>query len=346
MVQTPEKPQEDDGGSQFDLGALTKFGAASAALAYATGTFAINTYLHQLGITDFSLAKPKLILTGILVLLTFLLLALLPVFVMWRRTGSSGLEGRTLPPSKKIAFWLLFPLLVLIAASAALCFGKPGLGQITVWGVWELTDQHTWLTETLASLTIAAEVYLPVWVAVVSAFAALRLFDRAKPEAGTSRVPPEKVYFPFVTALALVSIIGYIYVFSLTFYPAIPSAFGGGKPYFESFVITEERRCQLQQLGIPFPDEQLHPNVTSFLPVLHESDSLVAVWLERLKIPSESESKGADDSHSRRQVVVQLDKSQISATVADPRETDRPKLAPPQVACKPSSSSVAVPKNP
>jgi hypothetical protein len=75
MMQTHDSPQANDNGNQLDLGALTKFGAVSAALAYATGMLVINTYLHKLGIADFSFARPKLILTGVLVLCSFLLLA-------------------------------------------------------------------------------------------------------------------------------------------------------------------------------------------------------------------------------------------------------------------------------
>jgi hypothetical protein len=144
-------------------------------------------------------------------------------------------------------------LLALIAASASLCFGKTtGLGQITVWGVWELIKRRNVLTESLASLVIAAEVYVPICVAAVSAFVAARLFNRAKPETKTSQMVSERVYFLVAIALAVISVIGYLYIFSLTFYAAIPQAFGGVKPYFESFVIAEEGRCQLQQLGISF----------------------------------------------------------------------------------------------
>jgi hypothetical protein len=205
------------------------------------------------------------------------------------------------------------------------------VGQIMVWWVWTLMKERNGFTKGLAALVIAAEVYLPVWFAVPSGFAAMRLLDRAKPEASTSKTSPATVYFPFVTALAVVSVIGYIYVFSLTFYPAIPPAIGGGKPYFESLVIAEEGRCLLQQLGMPFHDEQ--PNLTMFLPVLHESDTLVAVWLE-------TETKNqTDDPEHWHSVVVQLDKTQISAAVADPRETKPQQLLLPPVPCKPSSSS-------
>jgi hypothetical protein len=336
MTQIQDLPQANDGGNQLDLGALTKFGAVSAALAYATGMLAINTYLHKLGIADFSFAKPKLILTGVLVLITFVLLALLPIFVAWRMAGRRGPRGQTLPPSRKILFLLLFPLIALIAASASLCFGTTtGLGQITVWGVWELLKQRNVFTESLASLVIAAEVYVPICVAAVSAFTAARLFNQAKPETSTSQTVPEWVYFPVAIVLAVISVIGYMYIFSLTFYAAIPQAFGGGKPYFESFVITDDGRCQLQQLGIPFVDEQ--PNVTKPLPVLHESDTLVAVWLDKKVIPSKDKHQGTEDLGSWNSIVVQLDKKQITATMADPLAKTVPILASPPVPCKTSS---------
>jgi|HubBroStandDraft_6_1064221.scaffolds.fasta_scaffold217798_2 hypothetical protein len=322
-------PDANNGGTQFDLGGLSKVGAASAALAYATGTLTINIYLHQLGITDFSFAKPKLILTGILVLIMFVLLALLPAFVAWRMAGPHGLEGRTLPFSIGIVFWLLFPAVGLITASAYLCLQDPtGVGQIAVWEVWKLLKERNWLNKGWTTLLIAAEVYVPVWAAVISAFFAVRLFGSAKAGAGGSRIPPEKVYFPLVTALAVVSVIGYIYAFSLIFYPAIPQAFGGGQPYIESFVIGEEGRCQLQQLGIRFHEKR--PNLTQSFPVLHESDALVAVWLDKQK---------EDDHQNWHSVVVQLPKTQISATMADPREGNMPKLTLPLVPCVPSSSS-------
>lgn len=102
------------------------------------------------------------------------------------------------------------------------------------------------------------------------------------------------------------SLITYIYLFSLTFYAAIPQAFGGGKPYFENFVVADKGKCQLQQLGIPFLREQ--PNVTEPLPVLHESDILVAVWLGK-----------QDDCTGRwNAVVVQLDKTLIVASMVAP----------------------------
>lgn len=321
-------PLSDDNRSQFDLGTLSGFGAASAALAYATGTLTINIYLHQLGITDFSLAKPKLIVTGVLVLLTFLLLAPLPVYIAWRIAGPRSLEERTLPASKRIVFWLLLPLFLLIAACASLFFKKePGLGQTAVWKMWELIAPPNCFTKFLASLVIAIEIYFPICVAGVCAFVASRLFDRAS-RTGRSQMHPERVvYFVFLTAFAVASIIGYIYVFSITFYPAVSPEFGGGKPYFEKFVIAEEGRYQLQQFGIPFHDDQ--PNVTKFLPVVHESDVLVAVWLK----PDDETA----DSESWRSVVVQLDKTQITAAAVNQREKPMQQLLVPSAPCIPSS---------
>jgi hypothetical protein len=146
----------------------------------------------------------------------------------------------------------------------------------------------------------------------------------------------ERVYFLVAIALAVISVIGYLYIFSFTFYAAIPQAFGGGKPYFESFVIAEGGRCQLQQLGIPFVDEQ--PNVTKALPVLHESDTMVAVWLDKKAISSKNGNQQTDDLGSWNSIVVQLDKKQISAAMADPLAKAVPILASPPVPCKKSSA--------
>jgi hypothetical protein len=332
--------------SNLDIGELTKIGAVSAALAYAMGMLTINTYLHKLGIADFSFARPKLILTGVLASLSFFLLALLPVFVAWR-LADDGRPKR--PHSLKILFLLFLPLLALFGASLYLCFGTIGLGQITVWGIWELINQITvWVgwdlkkqrnlfTEILASVVVTAEVYFPICVAAGSAFVASKLFQRQRAQ-DDSRLNPERIYLLLSVALAVISVLGYMIIFSLTFYAAIPQAFGGGKPYFESFVIAEDGRCELQQLGMPFADGQ--PNVTKPLPVLHESDNTVAVWLETTAPQEGSDTRARKGS--RQAIVVQLDKRQISASMAYPHGKNTPNLTSPPAPCTLSSTSGAV----
>ncbi len=183
-----------------DIGELTKIGAVSAALAYGTGMLTINTYLHKIGISDFSLAKPKLILTGVLVILSFSLLAFPAIFVAWRLAE----DGWPKPPhSRKIFFWLFVPFLVVFGASLYLCFGTTGLGQITVWGIWELirqitgrvfphmSKQRNFFTETLASLAVTIQVYVPVCLAAVAAFLAARLFRRPETQHGSLLNPKQ-----------------------------------------------------------------------------------------------------------------------------------------------------------
>jgi hypothetical protein len=334
MVQNGNMPQAEGGLGglgQLDLGALTKYVAVSGGLAYATGMLAVNIYLHQLGITDFSLAKPKLILTGVVVLLTFLLLALFPISVARPISGRRAEGGRATRPPKRMLFLMLFPLVGLIAASASLCFkNPPGLGQIVVWKVWEVvnTKHQTAFNCSLTTLVITAAIYLPICLAAVSASTAAGLFNRAKSGTTLSRIVPERVYFSVALALAVISVIGYIYIFSLTFYPAIPPAFGGGKPYVESFVIAAEERCQWQPLGIPFVHE--NSNATAPLPVLHESDVMVAVWL-------------TDKPESWKPMVVELDKNQISAALmVDPLAEKMPILPSLPAWCTTSSSHRAV----
>jgi hypothetical protein len=313
----------------LDFAALTKYGAISAALAYATGMLTINTYLHKLGITDFSFAKPKLILTGVLVLLTFLLLALLPIVVALRMAEN---VRPVRPHSRKILFLLLLPLVALFGASAALCFGRTvGLGQIMVWGIWDLLKERNPLTESLASLVIAAEVYIPICVAAVSAFLAARLLQRARAKEGKQQAIPERVYYPIALSVAIVAVVGYICIFALTFYAAVPQAFGGGKPYFESFAVSDDGRCSLLQLGIPFAEKQ--PAVTKPLPVLHESDNLVAVWLEKKVTNTAETGERANREVSWNAIVVQVDKKLINAIMAEPKTAGTPRLTSPPASC-------------
>lgn len=71
MAVTRKMPRADEIWENSDLSGLTKLVTVAAASAYASGVIAINTYLHGLGIVDFSFAKPKLLLTGITVLFTY-----------------------------------------------------------------------------------------------------------------------------------------------------------------------------------------------------------------------------------------------------------------------------------
>ena len=108
----------------------------------------------------------------------------------------------------------------------------------------------------------------------------------------------------------VISILGYICAFTYTFYSVIPQEFGGGEPYFQSFGVPADNVIQLQQLGILF--ETGNTTITQPLPVLHETDTLVAVWVNDVPgaCPSSWDFKA-----------VELDKKLISATKVE----DRPK---------------------
>jgi hypothetical protein len=301
MAQASNLPQAEKNGSPLDLEALSKYVAVSGAFAYAIGTLTVNIYLHELGITDFSLAKPKLILTGLVVLLTFLLLSLFPVFIVWRISVGAVKQDPSAPPTATIVLLLHLPLVGLIAASVYLCLQKPpGSGEEIVWRLREsMQANHGYVSiASVTALLISALIYVPICLAAVSASMAARLLDRAKSASPASRAVQERVYFPAALALAVISFFLYIYIFSITFYPAISPAFGGGKPYYEILVVAEAQRCQWQKLGIPFIDQ--YSNATAPLQVLHESNAVIAIWLVL-------------DRESQKPIVVQLDKSQISA---------------------------------
>jgi len=299
----PEKiPAVGEIWSHFDLGEATKVITILAAFAYATGAIAINTYLHGLGIVDFSFAKPKLLLTGIVVLFTYLLLASPAFFIAWSIAIRHEETPRRLSSVSHIAILFVVSLMLLLSASVFSCFQThPSMGQSTVWEVWRFIDPGSSIfKKVLASLIVTLVVYLPILASALSAYVAARLFDQERAERLAPHINLRRFYLVMAAAVFVVATIGYIFVFTSTFYSVIPQEFGGGKPYFQSFAVGQEDLCQLQQLGVPFVSGQ--PNVTQPLPVLHETDTLVAVWLN-------DTSKGSWDF-----VATVLDRKVITAT--------------------------------
>jgi hypothetical protein len=299
--------------SHFDLGEATKVISIVAAFAYATGVIAINTYLHELGIVDFAFAKPKLLLTGIMVLFTYLLLAFPAFFLAWSLATWHGQKARRLSSLRHILILLVGSLIFLVGASVFSCFQEhPALGQSTVWDVWRWAKpEHSDLKKLLASLLVTLWVYAPIFIAAVSFYFVARLLDREGFGERAPQMSLRRFFLAIAGAVFVVAAIGYIVVFTNTFYSVIPQEFGGGQPYFQSYAVPEEDVCQLQQLGIPFISDR--SNITQPLPVLHETDTMVAVWLR-------DTSKGGWSF-----VVTELDRNLITATkvVAD---TDSPSL--------------------
>jgi hypothetical protein len=316
MTEPAKIPAVGEIWSHFDLGEATKVVTILAAFAYATGAIAINTYLHSLGIVDFSFAKPKLLLTGIVVLFTYLLLASPAFFVAWSMATRHEQTVRRLSSLGHIAILFVGSLMLLLIASVFSCFQThPSMGQSTVWQVWRITNPGGSVSKRLlASLLVTLAVYLPVLIAAMSVYVAARLFDRETAGRPAPQISLRRFSLVMAVAVFVVATIGYICVFTNTFYSVIPQEFGGGQPYFENVVVGKDDLCQLQQLGIPFVSGQ--SDVTLPLPVLHETDTLVAVWLNDM-------SKG-----SWNFVVAVLDKKVITATkiVAKPDSPFPPRL--------------------
>jgi len=319
-------------GIPLSLDGITRLLAALGGIAYATGVVAINTYLHELGIADFSFAKPKLLLTGILVLFTLLVLASPIFFLAWWIVSFRGPADRELPSLRWIVFLNAVSLILLVWASATLCFRRdPGLGQITVRETWEHISTDHALAEWLATLDVAWKVYAPLFFGSFFVGAATWLFDQTKALKKSSESSLEIFYFSVSVAAVSIAVIAYVYIFIRTFYPAIPQEYGGGAPYFQSFAITDGERCHFQEIGIPFDDQM--PGVTQPLPVLHETDAMIAVWLRDQ--PAEGTRPAAKDPRNWKFKVVQIDKAQITAMRAypQPKPAGFPKLSTGVPAC-------------
>jgi hypothetical protein len=87
-------------------------------------------------------------------------------------------------------------------------------------------------------------------------------------------------------------------------------------------VIAGGARCSLWRLGIDFQEDL--QNVTMPLPVLHASDTLVALWIRNARTKC-------------RVVVVQLDKQLINGTMMEPWPAGTPA---PDASCSETSSTV------
>lgn len=356
MALTGDAPPAADKPKQFDLGSLTGLVAVLAGLAYGTGVVASNTYLHGLGITDFSFAKPKLLLTGTLVLSTFLLLACGPIFFAWSRCAAK--EGKDATGSRELLFVGLGALVVLVIAASLLCFQtKTQLGEMRVWWIWEHVTKGVGLQKGWAIPAIVLGLFTPVCLAPFFAFKAKKYWAQMLPKKGGACIPLECFHFAGAIALALMSIVTYIMIFTFVFYPSIPVEFGGGKPYFVSFAIADAQVCQLQRIGIPF--DTARPDVTKPLPVLHETDTLVAVWVQGKRGPQEAakdaavaaattadtapqdprkDSSGVGESQF---IVVQLDMTAITASRAYPHWRTVPELNREYAGCQAGASAVS-----
>lgn len=350
-TEIPPQPngQSTEQGSHFDIATLTKVGAVAAALAYATGILTVNIYLHRFGITDFSFAKPKLVLTGILVLVTLSLLCAGPTYVALEMANPEQISQisaklKKLPLSVKRVLLSVIPPLVLLRIADVVYFSEPpGLGQLLLWkypGLW-----------------IPLVIYALVFLVSGSAYVSSQLLRKAT---GTQRshVVEMAIYLLGAVVLPLVFVLFYIYIFALTLYPALPSAYGGGKPNFEMLVVAESGRCEMRQLGIPF--DPMQPNVTVPLPVLHESESIIAAVLERpanerppdgqlqangkdasaasprpeCKTAASPTTPASGNDHDRWlacHAVVQIDKTLIHATRIDLDQDENQDNKPPQL---------------
>jgi hypothetical protein len=344
--------------SALDIAGIAKYSAVLAAFTYSMGALAINTYLHQLGITDFAFAKPKLLLTGILVVSSFALLAAPLFFLIWKCVGRSVPGWNELPSFKELLSLVLACGALLAICCGYFCFTRPAMGQISVWWIHEQIERSDLFTHCLETAIIFAENYLPVLMAAFCAFQAARSLFVRKQKGLRRRISFENFHLAMAILFAVIFTLVYIYSFALTFYPVVPQAFGGGQPYFESFAIAPGQQCPLEQIGVPF--DPLRQNVTMPLPVMHESDALVAVWLNAVSAeesaagssaarPAETgtagthaETMNAGEENAPQQglkrFVVQIEKTQINATMEYSSDTAWPKISEPPKPCKTAAS--------
>lgn len=216
--------------SLFDSADLAKMATVVAALAYGTGVVAINSYLHKLGVADFSFAKPKLLLTGTLELSTFGLLAAAPLFHAWssatqrKKQGDAAGSADMKWPRGIVALGSL-ALFLLILASGWMCFRlSTPLGEIRNWWIWEWFRPETAAAKVGTSMMLVAALILPVVAAAMAVFWGHRFLMQLSRGDGSKYVA--RFYVGVCSGFAMLSVFIYVLLFTFIFYPSILRSMG------------------------------------------------------------------------------------------------------------------------
>jgi hypothetical protein len=239
---------------------LLKGLAAFGVLAYVFGLLTVNTYLFRLGVTDFSLLKPRFIYTGALVGLCLTLGALLPAFgLLYVTTLSSPASfhaqlkstlGEVAAWPISLAAYSLLPLLFIagpVLLYERLLSPSPSAFSDAI-GLYEFAFSVAFMTALVSAM----------WTSSKSRRAnRLQIIDR-----GPSKTWSEQHLFSstwrdlrkwssnsgaadisslaVIQAIGLVALAVFVWNFAIKVYPKIPDQFGGGRPKQVQLALSDD----------------------------------------------------------------------------------------------------------
>jgi hypothetical protein len=210
---------------------MTKAVAFVAIISYAVGLVIVNTYLQQLGVSDFELLRPRFVTTGLLFLFMLAVGAGCPALIVGLWARPEGQKRARVRRGIVLVGFLGAPLALFYALTqnegdSVAFYGMTAFIGVSTLRPW--ITRRAWWTRILVLMrgpnhptdVINSAVGLVLFV--VSGTLALLFFSRAT-------------------------------------YPDIPEQWGGGKPYYARLIVTDDAAAELPQLFVKVKGNATEP---------------------------------------------------------------------------------------
>jgi hypothetical protein len=249
---TPRKP--------LDLESWSKMMALLGILSYVVGLLGVNMYLYQLGVSDFSLWKPRFILTGFLALLLSVLGFVCPFLGAWYMFfgNEARVKTRQVLTNNRIKIFLLRAFCSINFWSREF-WKRWWIGLIFFLAPLIVFSFFAWTGGSNTPWTIGLSMYASS-LSVGILGAAIVYGGRIENRKVTPKLEP--LYRAGRTGLSCVFatlfFILFLALFAQYVFPVLPEQFGGGKPKQIRILFEKDSLLGAEQIGIPImPNKQV-----------------------------------------------------------------------------------------
>jgi hypothetical protein len=208
---------------RVNLESVTRTAAFVAIVSYATGLVVVNTYLQQVGVSDFELLRPRFVTTGLLFLLMLAVGAGCPALIVALWSRPEGQKSARVRRGIVLVGLLAAPLALFVALTLGDLGGSVAFYVVT------------------AFVGVAA---LRPWITGRAWWTRILVLMRG-PNHPTDVINSAVGLVVLVMSGTLVLVF-----FSRATYPYIPEQWGGGKPYYARFIVTDEAAAELPKFFV------------------------------------------------------------------------------------------------
>lgn len=261
----------------FDIDTATKLIASFTILFYIFGFITTNLYLQQFGFSDFSLLKPRFILTGSLVVASIvlnLLIVSVGYSLISRKSIKAVFKGNKI--FSEISEMSKALLLLVVPLIACFIFvSKSNTGSLSV---LDLLLSSVWLYS--INLILGLISIIPFLSTI---FPPRKIF---LPKRNPTNFNLRDNYTDFGFLLIFYIICGYVYLglFTQEIYPKIPEQFGGGEPRQVRILFVKDQADIIKQNGIPTcSSDKLKSNWSKPVSLLFEGSEHYLLRLDKTR---------------------------------------------------------------